>query len=58
MTVAVAVRLPAQSGNHDNDYWQAQHAACGWKDTARYSNRTIEGRTLAERNAAEHRCAS
>lgn len=55
-TVATAVRIPAKSGNRDNDYWQAKCGDCGWVDPALYSNRTIEGRELAQRNAAEHTC--
>lgn len=54
-TTATAVRIPAKSGNRDNDYWQAK-CDCGWVDPALYSNRTIEGRTLAERNAGDHTC--
>jgi len=48
-------RLSSPSGNRDNDYFQPTCDACGWKG-ASYSNRTVEGRTLAEKHAAEHRC--
>ena len=48
-------RISAPSGNRDNDYWQAACSACPWQ-SALYSNRTIEGRTLAERDRTEHVC--
>lgn len=51
---ATVKRLPAPSGNRDNDYFQPV-CACGWKG-ALYSNRTVEGRTIAQRAASEHRC--
>lgn len=50
---AVAHRIPAKSGNRDNDYWQAKCPQCPWVGGF-HSNRTIEGRTLAERDASEH----
>lgn len=53
---ATAVRIKAPSGNRDNDHWQAACGACPWKG-ALYSNRTVEGRTLADRDATGHRCA-
>ena len=53
-TSAVVVRLRAPSGNRDADYFQLQ-CSCGWVGAA-YSNRTAEGRALAERHADEHRC--
>jgi len=49
-----AVRIPAPSGNRDSDHWQAQ-CPFGWKG-ALHSNRTIEGRRLAAREAQEHIC--
>ena len=48
-------RHRAPSGNRDADYFQPVCEACGWEG-ASYSNRTVEGRTLAEKHAAEHRC--
>lgn len=56
MSAATVRRVAAKSGNRDNDYFQARCAACGWQDPAYYNNRTVEGRRLAQRNAAEHRC--
>lgn len=53
MTTTVK-RLSAPSGNRDADYFQPA-CTCGWTGAA-YSNRTIEGRTLAEKRATEHRC--
>jgi len=49
-------RLAAASGNRDNDYFRAQ-CSCGWKGSP-HSNRTVEGRRLAERDARNHRCVS
>lgn len=51
---ATVKRHRAPSDNRDADYFQAVCSECGWKDPAMYSNRTVEGRTLAERNAKEH----
>lgn len=47
-------RIRAPSGNRANDRFQAVHPACGWSG-AYHSNRTIEGRKLAQRDAREHR---
>lgn len=49
-------RISAPSGDRDADYFRARHDDCGWVDPAMYSNRTVEGRRLAQRNADEHRC--
>lgn len=51
---AAALRLPAPSGNRDADYFRASCSSCGWESKALYSNRTVEGRALAERDAADH----
>jgi hypothetical protein len=51
---ATVKRLPAPSGNRDSDYFQPV-CACGWQG-ALHSNRTVEGRTIAQRAASEHRC--
>ncbi len=53
MAGATVIRLHAPSGNRDADYWQAQCSACAWL-SASYPNRTVEGRKLADRAAAEH----
>lgn len=53
---ATVTRLTAPSGNPDADRFQAACAACGWVDPALYSNRTVEGRRLAHRDAEQHRC--
>lgn len=53
-TEAAAVRIPGNSGNRDYDHFQPQ-CSCGWRG-ALYSNRTIEGRRLAARDASQHRC--
>lgn len=45
-----------RGGLGDNDYFQAT-CGCGWKGPLN-SNRTIEGRKLAERDARNHRCLS
>lgn len=52
---ATVVRIKAPSGNRDNDYWQPVCSQCPWKGGL-YSNRTVQGRTLADRDATEHRC--
>ena len=52
---ARVVRLSAPSGNRDNDYFQPQCDTCNWHG-ASYSNRTIEGRELADRDARQHTC--
>lgn len=54
MMAATATRIRARSGNPDNDYFQAACGPCRWTARAIHSNRTIEGRTLAERDAADH----
>lgn len=51
---AYAHRLPAPSGNRDNDYWQAKCDTCPWTSTGMYPNRTTEGRRLAQRDADAH----
>jgi len=53
---ATVERYRAPSGNRDEDRFRAVHAACGWRSLGWHSNRTIEGRGLAERDAREHRC--
>lgn len=50
-------RYRAPSRNRDEDRFRAVHPACGWRSLAWHSNRTVEGRRLAERDAREHRCA-
>lgn len=50
---AIVRRIRAR-GNPDHDYWQPG-CECGWAG-ALYSNRTVEGRDLAERHADQHRC--
>ena len=52
---ARVVRLLAPSGNSDYDYFCPRCDACNWHG-ASYSNRTIEGRQLAERDARRHTC--
>ena len=47
-------RVRARSGNPDADYFRAI-CPCGWKGAV-HSNRTIEGRRLAERDARGHLC--
>lgn len=49
---ATVKRVPAPSGNRDADYFQPV-CVCGWQG-ANYSNRTIEGRQLAAKHAADH----
>lgn len=48
-------RHPAPSGNRDSDYFQAVCGGCGWSG-GMHSNRTIEGRGLADRDDAGHVC--
>lgn len=55
VSAATVERQFAPSGNRDADYFQPKCAKCGWEG-APYSNRTIEGRQLAERDADAHRC--
>jgi hypothetical protein len=55
-TLTATVKRHRRGGMGDNDYFQAL-CSCGWKG-APNSNRTIEGRKLAERDARNHRCAS
>lgn len=52
---ATVKRYSAPSGNRDADYFYAECTPCQWKG-GMHSNRTVEGRTLAERDAAQHRC--
>lgn len=52
---ATVQRHRAPSGNRDNDYFHAVCPTCGWTG-AYHPNRTVEGRRLAERDAAQHRC--
>ena len=54
---ARVVRLSAPSGNRDADHFRPTCPHCGWSGV-HYSNRTIEGRRLAERDAERHRCPS
>lgn len=49
-------RLAAPSGNRDNDYFRAECGSCGWVARGMHSNRTVEGRRLADRDAAGHLC--
>ena len=49
------VRYFAPSGNTDADYFSPRCDVCGWSG-AFHSNRTIEGRRIAERQATDHRC--
>lgn len=49
-------RWHAPSGNRDHDRWFAVCLICGWSGVM-HSNRTIEGRRLAERDAAQHTCS-
>lgn len=51
---ATVTRLRAPSQNRDADYWQARCTECGWGSGGMHSNRTVEGRSLAERDAADH----
>ena len=53
---AAVERLRAPSGNTDHDHFRAGCSQCGWKGSP-HSNRTVEGRRLAERDASQHRCA-
>lgn len=48
-------RIAAPSGNRDADYFQPACASCQWKG-AHYSNRDVEGRRLAARDADRHKC--
>ena len=50
---AIVVRYGASSGNRDHDYFRPECGECGWTG-AMYSNRTIEGRQLANRDAVDH----
>lgn len=50
---ATAKRHRAPSGNRDADYWYASCPVCNWQG-AYHPNRTVEGRSLAERDAASH----
>jgi hypothetical protein len=54
---ATVERYRAPSGNRDEDRFRAVCNSCDWKSLGWHSNRTIEGRRLAERDAAQHRCA-
>lgn len=56
-TTAAVRRYRAPSGNPDADYFYAAcHTCDDWKG-AMYPNRTIEGRRLAARDAADHNAA-
>lgn len=46
-------RYRSPSGNPDHDYWLPRCPKCPWTG-AYYSNRTIEGRSLAQRDAEDH----
>lgn len=52
---ATIERYSAPSGNRDADMFRAV-CTCGWKSLAWHSNRTVEGKRLAERDANQHRC--
>lgn len=52
---ATVTRHRAPSGNRDADSFAATCERCGWTG-ASHSNRTIEGKSLAERDAQQHRC--
>lgn len=47
-------RHHAPSGNRDHDYFRAECTSCDWTARAMHSNRTIEGRALAQRDADDH----
>lgn len=49
---ATVKRHKAPSGNRDNDYFQAV-CSCEWSG-GMHSNRTVEGRSLAERDRDDH----
>lgn len=51
---AIVKRHRAPSGNRDHDRFQAACRSCGWASPTFYSNRTVEGRRLAERDAEDH----
>lgn len=57
LATATVERYRAPSGNRDEDRFRAVHPACGWRSLGWHSNRTVEGRRLAERDAQQHRCA-
>ena len=44
---AVVQRIRSKSGDRDYDYFQGQCSVCPWEG-AYHSNRTVEGRTLAD----------
>lgn len=48
-------RYNAPSGNRDADMFRAA-CSCGWKSLGWHSNRTVEGKRLALRDAKQHRC--
>lgn len=54
---ATVERYRSPSSNRDDDRFRAVCNSCDWKSLGWHSNRTIEGRRLAERDAAQHRCA-
>lgn len=56
MNETTVKRHRAPSGNRDADYFQAV-CTCGWPGGGVHSNRTVEGRRLAERDAADHQAA-
>jgi hypothetical protein len=56
MSTVTVKRLRAPSGNRDADRFQAV-CSCGWRARATHSNRTAEGRSLAERDAEDHQRA-
>jgi len=53
---ATVERYRTPSGNRDEDRFRAVCAGCSWRALGWHSNRTIEGRALAERDATQHRC--
>lgn len=54
---ATVVRIQAKSGNRDADYFRAKCPEHPSWISGMYNNRTIEGRSLAERDAREHNLA-
>lgn len=52
---ATVERYHAPSGNRDADYFKAVCLVCNWQGVL-YSNRTVEGRACARRDAAQHKC--
>lgn len=53
-TTASIERYHAPSGNRDNDKFRGTCAVCPWTGTVWHSNRTVEGRQMAQRDAEDH----